>query len=197
MAMFVGLTAGRRLVLAIVALLALWPSYAPLRAQVSAEALMERDDAVLRESMLAAHNIERRARGVPPLAWSAELAAHAALSAYRLSAEPDPVAAHGKGGGDGRHGENLWAGTRDAFAYTEMTKSWLEERALYVDRPMPDVSRSGNWADVGHYSQIIWSTTRHVGCALVANLELDLLVCRYDPPGNILGRSALTDLAAR
>lgn len=157
----------------------------------------ERAPSALQESILAQHNEERRARGVAPLVWSEELALAAERSARRLALEPDPIAVHGKGADTDGQGENLWAGTRDAFAYHEMTEGWLSERTLYVDGPVPDISRTGNWADVGHYSQIIWSGTRHVGCALVNNERLDLLVCRYDPAGNIYGRRASTDLAAR
>ena len=173
---------------AAVALLALT---SPLHAESNQET------SALRDAMLAQHNEERRARGVAPLVWSEELALAAERSAARLALEPDPIAAHGKGADTDGQGENLWAGTRDAYAYHEMTEGWLSERTLYVDGPVPDISRTGNWADVGHYSQIIWSDTRHVGCALVNNERLDLLVCRYDPAGNIYGRRATTDLAAR
>lgn len=150
-----------------------------------------------RDVMLAAHNSERIAQGVAPLVWSEALAADAAQSAAHLAQQPDPVAAHGKTGGSGSHGENMWAGTRGTYALEEMTGSWLEERALYLDGPVPEISRSGNWADVGHYSQIIWAGTRRIGCALAVNAEVDVLVCRYDPAGNIYGHHARADYARR
>jgi hypothetical protein len=167
------------------------------QAEQSTGPSLERGEAALREAMLARHNDERRAHGVPPLVWSEALAADAQRSANRLAMERDPVAAHGKGHDTDGQGENLWAGSRDAYAYHEMTEAWLDERSLYINGPVPEISRSGNWADVGHYSQIVWSSTRHIGCALVNNAALDVLVCRYDPAGNIYGRTALMDLAAR
>jgi hypothetical protein len=154
-----------------------------------------RDTAALREAMLTAHNAERAARGVPPLAWSEELAAEATLSAIQLATEADPVAAHGKqpgAMGSKPRGENLWTGSRGAHSFAAMARAWLEERVYYVDGAMPDISSSGNWLDVGHYSQMIWKTTTMVGCAVVSDAGRDLLVCRYDPPGNIAGRNPLT-----
>ncbi len=153
-----------------------------------------RDSAALRAAMLAAHNDERLARGLPPLMWSEELAGEAAQSAARLAGEADPIAAHGKSIGGKPRGENLWLGTRGAFSFATMARGWLEERVFYVDGAVPNISRSGNWADVGHYSQMIWKTTSLVGCAMASNARNDLLVCRYDPPGNVMGRNALTGL---
>ncbi|MCW2396720.1 CAP domain-containing protein [Sphingobium sp. B8D3B] len=184
-----------RAAMGLLALCTLTP--APVLAGDAPSAAMPRDAAHFRDIMLAAHNGERAARGVPKLAWSDELAADAAQSATRLAQEPDPIAAHHKSGGAGNYGENLWAGTRDAYAYEEMAESWLEERALYLDAPVPDISRSGNWADVGHYSQIIWAGTRRVGCALHPTATLDVLVCRYDPAGNVYGHRASVDYAGR
>jgi hypothetical protein len=52
----------------------------------------------------------------------------------------------------------------------------------------PAVSRTGNWEDVGHYTQIVWPTTTRVGCAIASTSRTDYLVCRYSPAGNIDGR---------
>ncbi|MGF7170360.1 hypothetical protein FHS91_002045 [Sphingobium xanthum] len=119
----------------------------------------------------------------------------AMLTAIQLAAEADPVAAHGKqpgAMGAKPRGENLWTGSRGAYSYAAMARAWLDERVHYVDGVMPDISSSGNWLDVGHYSQMIWKTTTMVGCAVVSDARRDLLVCRYDPPGNIAGRNPLT-----
>lgn len=50
------------------------------------------------------------------------------------------------------------------------------------------MSRSGPWSTVGHYTQMIWPTTTHVGCAIANGVRFDVLVCRYAPAGNIDGR---------
>jgi hypothetical protein len=79
-------------------------------------------------------------------------------------------------------------GTRGAFSYESMVGGWSSEARYFMPGQFPAVSRSGNWADVGHYTQMIWPTTTHVGCALASNARSDYLVCRYSPAGNIDGR---------
>ncbi|MDB5672173.1 MAG: Fis family transcriptional regulator, partial [Alphaproteobacteria bacterium] len=54
----------------------------------------------------------------------------------------------------------------------------------------PDqVSSSGHWSDVAHYTQMIWRDTDRIGCALYSTRQWDYLVCRYAPPGNVVGAS--------
>ena len=55
----------------------------------------------------------------------------------------------------------------------------------------PNFSRTGDYRDVGHYSQIIWSRTTRFGCAMVAGAKDEYLVCRYTPAGNVVGEKAL------
>ena len=98
-------------------------------------------------------------------------------------------------------GENLWMGTRGAFNVEAMVGGWASERRWFRSGIFPNVSRTGNWvdlgverpqgerADVGHYSQMIWPTTTRVGCALASTPRIDYLVCRYAGAGNIDGRS--------
>ena len=85
-------------------------------------------------------------------------------------------------------GENLWMGTRGAFSIERMVADWASERRLFMPGAFPNNSRSGNWHDIGHYTQIIWPTTTRVGCALASNARIDYLVCRYSPAGNVDGR---------
>ena len=136
--------------------------------------------------LLTAHNAERARLRLPLLQWDSALAASAA--AYvptlarlgRLQHSP-PSARPGQG-------ENLWMGTRGAYAPEQMVGHWLAGRADFRPGVFPNVSRSGNWAGVGHYTQIIWPTTLRVGCAIHSSRSWDFLVCRYSPPGNFIGR---------
>jgi Cysteine-rich secretory protein family len=136
--------------------------------------------------MLAEHNGERSALGLASLVWDAALAKDAGRWAAQLAAENRFEHAFG----DLRRtkqGENLWMGTADAYAYPEMVSFWLDERKMAKSGVFPDISRTGKWADVGHYSQMIWPTTRKVGCAIARNKEDEFLVCRYFPAGNRIG----------
>jgi hypothetical protein len=86
-------------------------------------------------------------------------------------------------------GENLWMGTPGAFSIEEMVGSWSAEKAVFVPGMVPHVSRTGHFSDIGHYTQMIWRTTTRIGCALHRARAADYLICRYSPPGNVVGQS--------
>lgn len=146
----------------------------------------QRGDALMRSTLLDAHNRERAAYGSDPLVWDNRLQADALAYARRLAAAArfahDPLA-----GARLHEGENLWMGTRRAFSYATMANSWLDEREHFKPGRFPDISRTGNWKAVGHYSQIVWPRTSSVGCAIASNAGDDYLVCRYQPAGNVFG----------
>jgi hypothetical protein len=77
-----------------------------------------------------------------------------------------------------------------AFTPEDMVGDWIEEKAQYRHGVFPHVSRTPNWTDVGHYTQLVWRSTTHVGCAIVTRDDRSILACRYAPPGNIDGRRA-------
>ena len=136
--------------------------------------------------LLAAHNAERARVGVAPLQWDPALAASAASYGPALAAigrlQHSP-----KSSRPGQR-ENLWMGSRGAFSPEQMIGTWARERAYFRPGTFPYVSRTGNWVDVSHYTQMIWSGTTRVGCAVHSTARWDYLICRYSPPGNIDGR---------
>lgn len=135
--------------------------------------------------VLAAHNVARLEAGVAPLEWDSELGVAAARYAFQLAI--NNTFGHSESRARGGAGENSWMGTRGAFPVELMIESWLRESGQFRPGVFPIVSRTGNWRDVGHYSQIIWPTTQKVGCALATNALSDYLVCRYRPAGNVNG----------
>jgi Cysteine-rich secretory protein family len=143
----------------------------------------------LRAAMLAGHNAARERLGLEPLRWNDALAADAGAYARALAQsgrfEHSPMPR-----GTPTQGENLWTGTRDAYAYREMIGHWVAERRFYVPQPVPNASNSGRFGDVGHYTQIVWRETEEVGCAEASSRADDYLVCRYLPVGNVAGRIA-------
>ena len=152
----------------------------------TSDAPAARGAGLLRQAMLNDQNAARAAAGATPLTWSDPLAADAAAYARTL-ADTGRFEHAVQGQGPGREGENLWTGTRDAYSYDEMVGHWVSERKEVVDLPVPMSSRTGRFGDVGHYTQIVWRATTHVGCAMASNKTDDYLVCRYSPPGNIVG----------
>lgn len=150
--------------------------------------------------ILAAQNAARAQAGVAPLAWDPALGQAAAAYAAQLALTNSFQHSdrHARPG----IGENLWMGTRGYYSYEAMIAGWAGERRDFVPGVFPAVSRSGNWENVGHYTQMVWPTTTRVGCALASNARSDFLVCRYAPAGNIDGRtvpyaSAATTTRAR
>jgi hypothetical protein len=136
--------------------------------------------------MIAAHNHERIAVGVAPLSWNPALAASAGQYAAALAATGRLQ--HSPRQARPGQGENLWMGTRGAYSPRQMVGNWASEKAAFRAGLFPAVSRTGNWADVGHYSQMIWPTTTQMGCAIASSPAHDFLVCRYAPAGNVDGR---------
>ena len=136
--------------------------------------------------VLAAHNRERVALGVPTLEWDDRLAQSARRWADHLGetgkfyhAEDAP--------GEEPQGENLWAGTRGHYSPESMVGLWVAEKSDYKPGIFPLNSRSGNVEAVGHYTQLAWRHTGAVGCALAKGAEEDFLVCRYSTAGNVIG----------
>jgi hypothetical protein len=79
-------------------------------------------------------------------------------------------------------------GTHGAFTVEAMVRAWASEKRMFVPGVFPNNSRSGNWMDVAHYTQMIWPTTTRIGCALASTSRTDYLICRYSPAGNIDGK---------
>lgn len=139
-------------------------------------------EALLATRLLMAHNQFRAQAGVPPLSWDPALAAGAAAYGPPLAARG--ALAHSPRGARIGIGENLWMGTAGAFTPEVMVGSWGAERSMYRDGVFPNVSTTGNWLDVSHYTAMIWRTTTKVGCALHRSGRWDYLICRYSPSGN-------------
>jgi hypothetical protein len=138
------------------------------------------------ERLLKAQNAQRAALHVPPLKWDDSLAKDARVWARELAVtgrfehSPDSP-------GQEPQGENLWAGTPRAFSPEAMVALWSAERRDYRAGVFPDNSRSGDVENVGHYTQMIWRSTRQVGCATAVGRHEEFLVCRYSDAGNVYG----------
>jgi len=127
-------------------------------------------------AMLNAHNGIRAQVGVPPLAWSANLAAVAQDWANRLlgtnylSHRPS-----------NHYGENLYSISGGTVTPGQVVAAWADEVRGYD--PYSGACRGV----CGHYTQIVWRATRAVGCAVATDGYREVWVCNYDPPGNVVG----------
>ena len=143
----------------------------------------DRGENLLRQTVLNAHNQARYRFGVPPLAWSDQLAAEA-MSHAQFMAQTGAFHHDQTPGRRKKAGENLWRGQRGLFSYDVMIGVMIQEAQNFRPGVFPDNSRTGEWHDVAHFTQIVWPTTTSVGCALASSATTDYFVCRYSPTGN-------------
>lgn len=146
------------------------------------------------EELLVTHNRYRQEVGVHPLYWDTFLEAEAKLQADYLAANgvTDLInsgrSLHGNNL-NGAHGQNIWFGTANRFSPSDAVNSWGREKENFKRGIFPDVSTTGKWEDVGHYTQVVSTLTNYVGCAKATDLKnnLDIWVCNYNPQGNMQG----------
>ena len=145
------------------------------------------------DEMVAEHNRWRRASGVPPLSYSDDLADSAQEWADHLAENNGCRMMHSHSGG--QYGENIyWAspelwsdGRREMQEIGPRTVvgKWGKEGRDYDYRR----NRCARGKLCGHYTQVVWKTTREVGCAMSVCEESlgQIWVCRYQPAGNWMG----------
>lgn len=134
-----------------------------------------------------AHNVVRgmvqTATPLPPLVWSDALEATAkAYGLMCINADGNKIMDHNPNRSAGHPyqvGENIYASSGNATA-AGAVQSWASEKANYT-------YPNGYSPATGHYTQIVWRTTREVGCALVncPNIMFpSTIICDYGPAGN-------------
>lgn len=110
----------------------------------------------------------------------------------------------------GGYGQNIAMGAQSNYQLTDgqamaraITRQWYNnEYELYPNYGgEPDMSGFEEW---GHLSQIVWSDTTEIGCAigvcdggeLASGMSGYFAVCNYSPPGNAEGSFATNVLPA-
>ncbi len=126
--------------------------------------------------LLDAHNSARRRVGSPPLVWSSVLVSHARRWAEQLIATHTFV----RQPHDPR-GQNLFMITGGTIAPAEVVRTWVAEMSDY------DHDTNSCASVCEHYTQVVWRTTRAVGCGMAFDGYRQAWVCEYDPPGNVAG----------
>lgn len=134
------------------------------------------------QAALDFHNAKRHDVGVPPLQWSATLAAAAQNWANHLASTNHCGLVHTI---NDRYGENLFGGSGMAYTALDASQDWYNEISKYSY----GVVTATNFASTGHYTQMIWSHTTAVGIGQ-ANCPggATVIVAEYDPPGNYIGQ---------
>lgn len=138
------------------------------------------------KTALEFHNKIRKEVGVPPLQWSATLAAYAQQWANHL-AENDCSFQHRPHAGEWRqqYGENLFWGSSTQYTVINACESWYQEKSAFTGPTF-----TGDESPVvGHYTQMVWRNTKNVGIGAAHCKDGGIIiVANYDPPGNYIGQ---------
>jgi len=135
------------------------------------------------EAALVSHNKYRDRHGVQHLQLDTKLCRVAQLYAEKLAATN--MFEHS---GDSVYGENLYWGWSSDPAWVlegeEAVDSWYDEKMGY------DYSREPHDTESGHFTQLVWSGSSKLGVGLSKSIKTGryLVVMKYDPAGNVLGR---------
>ncbi|CAL5033200.1 unnamed protein product [Urochloa decumbens] len=128
--------------------------------------------------LLSVHNAARQAVGVPPLVWSAEIAAYAKDFAQKRRGDCAP-----RRSPLFYFGENIVVAKGRHLNATALAAPWVEEGKWYDYETNSCAAPPG--AGCLRYTQVVWRNTSEVGCArIVCDSGDTLLVCDYFPPGN-------------
>jgi hypothetical protein len=137
-------------------------------------------------SILAVHNSERAAVGVPPLVWSNSLAAGAQAWAEHLAATGTGTLVHATDAQKGCPCGEVLAGfdwSKGPTAPGGGTSLWVAEKNDYNGGPVGN-GYAPNGKPIGHYTQMVWRNEQEVGCGAAYGSPFSILVCRYNLPGN-------------
>jgi pathogenesis-related protein 1 len=134
--------------------------------------------------LMTLHTSIRAEVKAQPLTWSKELAAYAQKWADHLAATKCDLA-HRPSSGEWKqiYGENLFVGSAKFFTVADAVKLWESEKKNYRGQAI----NSGS-ANSGHYTQLVWKNTKQAGCGKALCKDNLIVVCNYDPQGNIAGQ---------
>ena len=131
--------------------------------------------------ILDLHNDLRRPLGLSDLIYDDELASISARWAQHLEEEEDCTLMHERGS---PHGENLYW-TSGKGRIERVVGAWAAEVEFYDYES--NTCEEGKVC--GHYKQLVWADTAHVGCAARRCASgPEIWMCSYLPPGNVVGQ---------
>ena len=136
------------------------------------------DDGNFKQELLQAHNAYRAKHHAPSLQFSSKAASQAQKWANHL-ARGGGTLEHG--GHDGM-GQNLAYKSGAEFTAQEVADMWYKEVQNY------NFSSPGFANNTGHFTQLVWKGTTHVGVGKAVRGKTTFVVANYTPPGNVAGQ---------
>ena len=130
----------------------------------------------IQKGLIDRHNKYRQEQGAPDLQWSDDLASKAQEWANVIAKKDQLIHS------DFDYGENVFVSSYIPSP-NEVVDLWADEQQFYNGEKISNQ----NFQLFGHYTQIIWTSTTHIGCAeAVSKKGNHYWVCEYDPAGNYL-----------
>lgn len=140
--------------------------------------------------ILRVHNAARAEVGLQPLIWDDKLAVQSTAWSHNFIDTNGGFLQHGMG----KFGENLASygdTASDAELGAHASQMWVDEKALWLGSG-DKVLKNQNFEGYGHYTQVVWASTKYIGCGSVIDTPRGnyfVTTCRYLPEGNALGRA--------
>jgi len=127
--------------------------------------------------ILNTHNLVRAGLKLPLLTWECKLADLAQEWAKR------GVTEHRE---DNFYGESIFVSAASDAAAVASVNRWMREKPNWNN----DRGKCAPGMICTHYTQIVWKTTKRIGCGINRNVPgkwKTMVVCNYDPAGNRAG----------
>lgn len=145
----------------------------------------------VKATFIAEHNRVRTEHGLDPLEWNDQIAQSALDWGDIMAARHGCELVHGQAASGQGYGQNLyWWGHNNRLADPRYVVYGLAD----AEKPYYDYATNtcAPNEQCGHYTQIVWKTTKRFGCAYVTcdsgSYKGLAWVCNYDPPGNFVGQ---------
>ncbi|KAF9365446.1 hypothetical protein BGX34_009971 [Mortierella sp. NVP85] len=119
------------------------------------------------QTILDTHNKYRARHQAPPLTWDATVAASAAAAIAPCEFKHS----------GSKYGENLAAGYQNFKAGID---AWYNEVKFY------NYNNPGFAMNTGHFTQVVWKSTKAIGCAKKKCPKWTIYNCQYKAAGNIV-----------
>lgn len=156
------------------------------------------------EDILHSHNVVRERAGIAPLQWSSKLGEMASARVLKLAnegcyIEHSPLKERWYEASFEYIGENLYKVINMKPTGVDIVDAWYAELEDYSFGQVGSqcvkqkcAGRASPPCTLGHFTQVMWSKSTHVGCARAECPDQAkrtfISVCNYGEGGNIVGR---------